>query len=367
MIAAKLLCELITNPFGNEDKARELLSEIEGRDLSAAELERGQFSFQTAFYFVALLAIEASIADPSVRTAFLHQLHDRIRAFYARAASRVSFPGLIVSPAERASIEAALGRRLGGPDQDDGAASPVRTTALELFDLIGLRRLFEYRAATSNANGGDQFHMLAQQLLFHCSGRGHHTVVVATIADLLLANYNIASEIVTAGLAVIGTREIESRRRPQPLLLAAGMPDLTDKRPTKEYSAGPYLLLLFEDVAPIGRTIGLRFKHVLALCDRQDRRPVCFVTLENSTSIANVLCVFEQSGSHSNYGSLHGHNPVQEFMGKAVILLGDRFELGKIEEQPLPVPPRRRPRWMLFAPAAAHDAQAAPQAPEQAA
>src|SRR5438477_8554861 len=103
MIAAKLLCELITNPFGNEDKARELLAEIEGRDLSAAELERGQFSFQIAFYFVALLAIEASIADPSVGTAFLHQLHDRIRAFYARAASRLRFPELIVSSAERAS------------------------------------------------------------------------------------------------------------------------------------------------------------------------------------------------------------------------------------------------------------------------
>jgi hypothetical protein len=91
------------------------------------------------------------------------------------------------------------------------------------------------------------------------------------------------------------------------------------------------------------------------------------VTLENSTSIANVLCVFEQSGSHSNYGSLHGHDPAQEFMGKAVILLGDRFELGEIEEQSLSVPPRRRRRWTLFAPAAAHDAEAAPQAPERAA
>jgi hypothetical protein len=288
MIAAKLLCEFVTNPFGNEGKARELLAEIEGRDLSDAELERGQFSFQIALYFVALLAVEANIADPSVRKTFLSEMHDRIRAFHAGADVRV--PEVIVS------------------------------------------RLLEYRDAISGSNPGDSFLILARQVLFHYSGRKHHPVVVATIADLLSANYHIASEIVASGLAVLDTRQSEGEHLSPPLLLGPGMPDLTDRRPIKAYSAGQYLLQLFEDVVPIGRKSRLRFKYVLALCDKRDRLPVCFVTLENSSAIANVLCVFERGGSHSNYGLLQGYNLAQEFMGKGVVLLGDRFELGEMQE-----------------------------------
>jgi hypothetical protein len=288
MIAAKLLCEFVTNPFGNEGKARELLAEIEGRDLSDAELKRGQFSFQIALYFVALLAIEANVADPSVRKTFLSEMHDRIRAFHAGADVRVA--EVIVS------------------------------------------RLLEYRDAIGGSNPGDSFLILARQVLFHYSGRKHHPVVVATIADLLSDNYHIASEIVTSGLAVLDTRQSEGEHLSPPLVLGPGMPDLTDRRPIKAYSAGQYLLQLFEDVVPIGRKSRLRFKYVLALSDKRDRLPVCFVTLENSSAIANVLCVFERGGSHSNYGLLQGHNLAQEFMGKGVVLLGDRFELGQMQD-----------------------------------
>jgi hypothetical protein len=288
MIAAKLLCEFVTNPFGNEGKARELLSEIEGRDLSDAELERGQFSFQIALYFVALLAVEANIADPSVRKTFLSEMHDGIRAFHAGAGVRL--PEVIVS------------------------------------------RLLEYRDTISRSNPGDSFLILARQVLFHYSGRKHHPVVVATIADLLSANYSIASEIVASGLAVLDSRQSEGEHLSPPLRLGPGMPDLTDRRPIKAYSAGQYLLQLFEDVVPIGRKSRLRFKYVLALSDKRDRLPVCFVTLENSSAIANVLCVFERSGSHSNYGLLQGYNLAQEFVGKGVVLLGDRFELGEIQD-----------------------------------
>jgi hypothetical protein len=316
MIAAKLLCEFVTNPFGNEGKARELLSEIEGRELSDAELERGQFSFQIALYFVALLAIESSIADASVRRTFLGQMHERIRAFYARAASPVLVRELMVSPRD------CIG---GGP-------ATMTTTRLALFDLVGWRRLFEYRDALKGANPGDGFYILAQRVLLHYSGCRQHPVVVATIAELLLANYNIACQIVNSGLAAIESRQLESEDSPQPLLLGPGMPDLTDRQPVKAYAAGPYLLQLFEDVAPIGRKSRLRFKYVLALCDKRDRLPLCFVTLENSSSIANVLCVFERNGSHSNYGLLQGYNLAQEFIGKGVVLLGDRFALGELAE-----------------------------------
>jgi hypothetical protein len=314
MIAAKLLCEFVTNPFGNAGKARELLSELEGRELSDAELERGQFSFQIALYFVALLAIEANIADATVRRTFLGQMHERIRAFYAGAASTVLIGELMASHS-------------GGVD----GGAPIPATTLALFDLVGWRRLFEYRDAIKGSNPGDGFYILAQRVLLHYRGRTHHPVVVATIAELLLADYNIASQIVSSGLATIESRQLESGDSP-PLLLGPGMPDLTDRQSVKTYAAGRYLLQLFEDVVPIGRKSRLRFKYVLALCDKQDRQPVCFVTLENSSAIANVLCVFERNGSHSNYGLLQGHNLAQEFIGKGVVLLGDRFAFDEIEE-----------------------------------
>jgi hypothetical protein len=350
MITAKLLCEFTTNPFGNQQKARELLSEIEGRDLSDAEIERAEFSFQIAFYFLALLAIEAHIADAAAQRTFLFQLHDRIRAFYAQALARITLDQLLASPAERDQIEAALS---ADPDQFRSGVGPLMTaTRLTLFDLAGVSRIDGYHDATCGANGRDRFAILAERVLFHCGGRTYHPVVVATVTDLLSASYNIASEIVTAGLAAIDSRQIESESTSQSLLLVAGMPDLSDKRPTRAYSAGRYLLLLFEDALPIGGKPGIKFKYVLALCDRKDRRPACFVTLENSSSIANVLCVFERGGSHSNYGSLQGQSPSREFLGKGMVLLGDRFDLGEIEEHSLETHPRRRRWWTLLLPTA---------------
>src|SRR5262249_14721925 len=66
------------------------------------------------------------------------------------------------------------------------------------------------------------------------------------------------------------------------------------------------------------------------LCEGTAPRPLCLVTLENSRSLANILCVFEGSGAHSNYGSLEGRG-LREFMGKALILLRDRFDLREFE------------------------------------
>jgi hypothetical protein len=360
LITARLLCEFVTNPFGDERKARELLTEVEGHDLSDAELTSGHFSFEIAFYFVALLAIDAGIDDPAVRITFLKQLHERIRATYARATSTISLADLFLSSTEREQMATALHSKSPAPEgtepNAESTTKPASVTKSALFDRIGLRRLFEYRAAITGHGGGDRFLLLARQLLLHCSDRAHHAVVVTTIADLLMANYNIAAEVVRAGLAVIDTRETEGEDDSPTLPLGPGMPDLTGKRPVRTCSAGSYLLLFYEDLAPIGGKSSLSFKYVLALCDRTHRLPVSFVTLENSSSISNVLCVFERGGSHSNYGLLQsrdaGHDLAREFIGKGLMLLADRFDVGEIEEHALEAPTRRR-RWRaLFAPAA---------------
>src|SRR5258708_37252257 len=101
MTITSLLCEFLTNPFGDEHKARELLSEIDNRPPSDADLERGLFCFQIAFYFLACLAITARIEDSSLQKTSIDQLNDRARAFYARKKLQVQLCEFVVSPAER--------------------------------------------------------------------------------------------------------------------------------------------------------------------------------------------------------------------------------------------------------------------------
>src|SRR6476620_7940300 len=87
----KLLCEFLTNPFGNVEQARELLSQIESRSINDTELERGEFCFQIAFYFLACLAIAAHITDPISQKSCINRLYDRVRRFYARTDLTVKF------------------------------------------------------------------------------------------------------------------------------------------------------------------------------------------------------------------------------------------------------------------------------------
>jgi len=320
VINTSLLREFITNPFGNEQKARELLAEIEGRPLSADELARGEFCFQVAFYFLALRAIDANIDDASVRKVFLHQLHERVRAFYAGAASPVGLGEQPAAPAGRDRVAVRL------VTDEPGPADAAASAKLALFERVGMPRLEQYRQLAGN----DRFGALAQLLLLHYGARPYHPVIIEVVADLLATSYIIASEIVGSSLEVINTRRSERDAAVPPLLLGAGMPDLVDRKPKRAWPAGRYGLFLFEDVAAIGGNAGLSFKYVLALCDGTPGKPLCLVTLENSRALANILCVFEGSGAHSNYGSLQGHRR-REFMGKALILLRDRFDLGELQ------------------------------------
>jgi hypothetical protein len=365
VINSKLLCEFIINPFGDDHKIRELLVQIEGRALSDAELERGRFCVEIAFYFVAWLAIKANVTDASLQTTLLYQLHQRLRAFHAGEDLPVSLAWLIASPSERDQVDAALRRQAGEPQPADGASASATKAAL--FDLLAVRRLCEYRAAIGRPHSRDQFYVLAEQVLLHFGGRKYDPITVAILAGRLSTNYNIASEIVSSGAEAISTHRRERDSPFQPLQFDSGMPDLTGRQPSRIYSAGRYVLLLFEDVLPIARTARLKFKYVLALYEKQERLPACFVTLEDSSSIANVLCVFEGSGAHSNYGSLHSHDLLREFMGRGVILLRDRFELGEIEAHSPRIHPHRQRWWKFFATAAQGRSHTAPQRRDRAA
>jgi uncharacterized membrane protein YhaH (DUF805 family) len=70
----------------------------------------------------------------------------------------------------------------------------------------------------------------------------------------------------------------------------------------------------------------------MTLIDKRDNSPKCYVTLETSPIASNVLCVFENNGSHRNFGSLAGPDLMQEFIIRGMGLLKERFDLGKIEQ-----------------------------------
>jgi len=205
-----------------------------------------------------------------------------------------------------------------------------------IFDLVGVRRLREYHRVSGRADFQHRFYLVAERLLSHYVGKTYHPAVVAVISDLLSANYNILSKIVLSGLCPADTRDAEPEEPFAWLPLDPSMPDIARRQPSKIYLAGDYLLLLVENVGPIAARRAIRFRYVLAMCDRRRKLPVCFVTLEDSASISNVLCVFEANGSHSNYGALQSHDVLQEFMDKSMSLMRDRFDLGEIEEHSSP-------------------------------
>lgn len=138
----------------------------------------------------------------------------------------------------------------------------------------------------------------------------------------------------------------EESREHERIPFSPSLPDVTKTKPIKAYSAGPYILFLSQDVAPIGGGDFIQYKFVMALIDGRDKYPRCFVTLENSPIASNVLCVFEANGSHSNFGSLAGPDLMQEFVVKSMALLRERFNLVKIDE--IAAQPEQRSRWKLW-------------------
>ena len=154
---------------------------------------------------------------------------------------------------------------------------------------------------------------------------------MVVLANVLLSHYAKAVEIVVSTNVSTQTHS-QHETTPQPIPFSPSLPDITTKPPTKAYSARSYTLFFVQDVSPIGGGDFIKYKYVLALVDRDIKMPLCYVTLENSAVASNVLCVFENDGSHKNYGSLSGQNLMQEFLKCAFNQVNNRFRLGRVEE-----------------------------------
>jgi hypothetical protein len=281
-----------------------------------------------------------------------------VRGFHAGTDLTARFTDFIVTASERTQFATGLRELLVKTGEQHDDISQVVITKLGFFDLVGVRRLHEYHVVLGLPGSPLRFYLVAEQVLLHFNGKGCHTAVVAVIADLLSANYDILSKIVLSDSGPSDIRDGDAEACLVPLPLDQRMPDIAGRQPSKVYSAGRYLLLLMENVGPIGSQGAIRFRYVLAACDRRRELPVCFVTLEDSASISNVLCVFEADGSHSNYGALRSRNLLDEFLDNGMRMMRERFNLGEIEELSSCRQPRGRTNrdWNSDAGAATHRA-----------
>ena len=288
---------------------------------------------------MARLAIATHVEDFSLQKILLNQLHDQAREFFARSGSEVEFSDFVTSPAELDELITSVQQRSDDADGMTVDAPWQGSTKLELFDLVSSRRLREY-GIDGQPGSSHKFCFVANQMLFHYGQTRYDPLAVLVIADLLLANYDIVSKMINSSLHAINPPQTEDVF--QCLPLGPSMPDLTMKHPSKIYLAGRYVLLLVENVGPIEGAGPIRFRYVLAICHKWVNLPLCFVTLENSFSVSNVLCVFERNGSHSNYGCLRGHNLLHEFIHKGMRLISDRFDIGETKEWVA------RPKWQMW-------------------
>ncbi|MFE8073525.1 hypothetical protein QQM79_20960 [Marinobacteraceae bacterium S3BR75-40.1] len=113
---------------------------------------------------------------------------------------------------------------------------------------------------------------------------------------------------------------------------SANMPDVTQCEPVNAYVAGQYILLLVEDVPPIGERLSgselpLRFPYVLAVVNSTTSQPAMFVTLEEGFTDNSFLCVFDVSGAHSNLGNGEPYMERQCFESVAIEIACKYLEL----------------------------------------
>src|SRR5262245_16141893 len=178
MTHTDLLCEFLTNPFGDRQKARELLSEIESRSPSDAELERGLFCFQIASYFLACLAISAHVRGAFSQKKSIDELHDRVRAFFARKGDQDNFAQFVVAPSERDRFLAVLDQQLEPSSESRVDTALPATTMLALFDFVIVQRLREYLAAVRQSDRPRKLDLVAEQLLLHYGAKDYPAAAV---------------------------------------------------------------------------------------------------------------------------------------------------------------------------------------------
>lgn len=358
LMVVKALFEFVTE--GNaatKGFIEDLIPSVTSSRATREQIERVEFCLQIADYFLAWKALNEMIREAPLKKAAIEELHDKIREFYESDRSRVRVINFIVSPEEIERFVSMV--RTNIRDQ----AAPVNigeltSSKLTIFDTVAVERLRQYGAKTAGS-GGERLGEVAGLVISHALGgkvdTARASVPRSILGNVLLGNYTVAQEIVARTKDLRGDRGVSSATNPQnpghgkiardapasPIPFSPSLPDITKKNPMTTFSDGDYTMFIIEDVDPMGGGGFIKYQYVAALFRRNV--PVCFVTLERSSVISNVLCVFENDGTRSNHGQLNESNLAQEFMARSKELMRQRFAIGDLKE--VQRQQERRPWW----------------------
>ena len=95
--------------------------------------------------------------------------------------------------------------------------------------------------------------------------------------------------------------------------------------------------MFLKDLPPIAERTGsnptqLKFTYTMAVYDPSAKKPVFFVTLEQSIMGANFLCTLDMNGNHANLGADKRWSNENDFLKKATSLIKQKLHIEKINE-----------------------------------
>jgi hypothetical protein len=103
------------------------------------------------------------------------------------------------------------------------------------------------------------------------------------------------------------------------------MPDIRIRPADFRCHCEDHLLVLFSDLPSLSGSGNIHYKLVIVIFRRSDQEIEGLITLEQSESMSNAFCIFNESGKHENFGELPDENAFGAFLSGAGILLRDKF------------------------------------------
>lgn len=108
----------------------------------------------------------------------------------------------------------------------------------------------------------------------------------------------------------------------QNITIFPDMPDISKCHPIKRFDIGEYTAVLVRNAPNVaGYPDTVEYMYVMALFADSDPMPIYYVTAEKSLSGKILLCAFDQTGNHDNFGCNSDWSDINTFSTEALSIL----------------------------------------------
>jgi hypothetical protein len=112
---------------------------------------------------------------------------------------------------------------------------------------------------------------------------------------------------------------------------SGAVPDIASSNPFHVEENVEIKLLYFRNIKPLsarqGGAIFMSYPYVLAVLEVSSQNVVAYVTAEKSIIGTACLCIFANNGMHYNLGSWNLTSSMTDFVRRARVAIGDKFDL----------------------------------------